>query len=160
MLFLFYRLDVLNTKMQQKGLAFRWMISWRRLWEDWWKPSRLMEGHLHTWWLTYQLPAHWVCCQTQCQQVLFSVSSCLQCQTIVCDTVLLQQEENCYLLTFRGLADFRKLFPNGKFYDLSQRPGHRARYGINVLPTLTKTCGYIWSEDKERFLCVLIAWIK
>ena len=70
------------------------------------------------------------------------------------------QKETCYPLTFQGLIDFRKLFPDGKFYDLSQRPGHRARYGINVLPTLTKTCGYIWSEEKERFLCVLIAWAK
>ena len=54
-----------------------------------------------------------------------------------------------------GLEDFRSLFPNGKFYDLSQTPGQRARYGVDALPTLTRTCMYMWSEQEERYLRIL-----
>lgn len=51
----------------------------------------------------------------------------------------------------QGLDDFQRLFPDAEFLDLSQTPGQRARYGVNALPTLTRTCGYIWSKERNRF---------
>ena len=52
----------------------------------------------------------------------------------------------------QGLLEFQGLFPDGKFFDLSQRPAQRARYGTLTMPTLTKTCQYLWSVDARRFL--------
>lgn len=49
------------------------------------------------------------------------------------------------------------MFPDGKFFDLSQTPGQRARYGITGLPTLTKSCQNLWSEDAKRFMRLLVA---
>ena len=55
-------------------------------------------------------------------------------------------------LVISGLTSFRMFFPEGKFFDLSQNPGQRARLGTIILPTLTKTCGSFWSEDQGRFM--------
>lgn len=57
----------------------------------------------------------------------------------------------------QGLLEFKGLFPDGRFFDLSQKPAQRARYGILTLPTLTKTCQYLWSQDACRFLRFLAA---
>ncbi len=57
---------------------------------------------------------------------------------------------------FWGLHEFRQMFPNGSFFDLSQQPGQRARYGVMMLPTLTRTCASFWSEKQCRYLRPLV----